>query len=666
MPALHMEKSALGYRLHRVHAPRSRRAPCYETAIELAYETWGQLTTSFVTPAEVRIRIGPLAGIVGVLGNVGVMLYFAYVASTTNVYMQEKVPAGLFSHWGSDSSGAEMQVLGEEQMRDGSLCTYNKTWDYYYGLDNIWDYSGMSCDLREMGYVSFKDGNSLHFITYEQRRQIVTLPKVGDNCDDECQSVYPNWPTTASFGTQKWKAVHVNTELFENTKRLHPSLPNELNVRMKRPNPKATSCECLSLENVFLPGAEKLGIEITHRYTSEFATGSSKEKSANDPTSFLMTETGKVFKTIEKGNSMNFTVEELMSAFDTCMDCQPSGTFSLNSACSNGVCTGDYMPKPTPRLSGTVFNLRTEFYSHKVTMPKGEGYDYITAQYDPPYAVHIISHGQDWTSRGNSRTTTEESAARVVEVDNYRYGTLIKINTPGGVISSFDATVLVSKGVEFMVLAGLPTILTSFVAFYCLGHKSKLLRQAQRRVVSLGSLYRSFTYNAILAQLTYKKMDEDLTRMIPGQEEDEDFFSEDFFRMYLKDDFFSQLRAAYPDDSEQDHEQHFENYLEMMVFDYQELGERGEPTGTAKRGITKQDFMDAVLDTEPMTWQDMVDKLRKPDVDKGPGGLLEAKLRNLRRRKGKGSGGSSKVSDSGAHSMDRLDPDRIEPVHTLG
>ena len=30
------------------------------------------------------------------------------------------------------------------------------------------------------------------------------------------------------------QAVHVNTELFESMKRLHPSLPNELNVRMKR------------------------------------------------------------------------------------------------------------------------------------------------------------------------------------------------------------------------------------------------------------------------------------------------------------------------------------------------------------------------------------------------------------------------------------------------
>ena len=65
-------------------------------------------------------------------------------------------------------------------------------------------------------------------------------------------------------------------------------------------------------------------------------------------------------------------------------------------------------------------------------------------------------------------------------------------------------------------------------------------------------------------------MDKDLTKLIPNQEENEEFLPEEFFRKYLKDHFFSQLRAACPDDSEQDHELHFENYLEMMVNDYKD------------------------------------------------------------------------------------------------
>ena len=58
------------------------------------------------------------------------------------------------------------------------LCNYNASLDYVWESDSIWDYSAVSCDLQSVDKVAYKSGREMHFITHEQRRSLVTYPKV--------------------------------------------------------------------------------------------------------------------------------------------------------------------------------------------------------------------------------------------------------------------------------------------------------------------------------------------------------------------------------------------------------------------------------------------------------------------------------------------------------
>jgi hypothetical protein len=156
----------------------------------------------------------------------------------------------------------------------------------------------------------------MHFITYEQRRRSITLNKVGDSCDEECRTVFPEWPSAASYGETEWQVVHVDTELFLATKAAHPTLADVPNIHMQKPTAVGNKCRCYSFENVFNPGVERLSMTITHSYVAPLAKlrGSSREEDIPDPVSFFMTPEGHIFKTFEKGMSRRARREACLSA----------------------------------------------------------------------------------------------------------------------------------------------------------------------------------------------------------------------------------------------------------------------------------------------------------------------------------------------------------------
>ena len=62
-----------------------------------------------------------------------------------------------------------------------------------------------------------------------------------------------------------------------------------------------------------------------------------------------------------------------------------------NALCADdGTCQNNASPQPVPRISGTTLEIRTEYYSHRVNVPKSPGYDEIQAKYEPPYAIHVF------------------------------------------------------------------------------------------------------------------------------------------------------------------------------------------------------------------------------------------------------------------------------------
>jgi len=381
-------------------------------------------------------------------------------------------------------------------------------------------------------------------------------------------------------------------------------------VRVRRPTAQGDDCECQSFENVFLPGVEEQTIALSITYRAEGKSGSSKNTGKDDPTSFIMTEDGHVVKVVSKGENAELSVKDALAAFGTCLDCQPEGTFAANYVCSGagGACPEPYRAKPTPRITGTAVDITSTYYSHRVTMPAMPGYDWIKANYEPPYAIHILTLGEDWTSRGSDYHLDVESAHERVETDVYRYGTLIRLKPAAGIISWFSREVLIGKLVEFSVLAGFPSLLISAIVFMALGRKSKILRAAQRRTVTMPELYRSFTYNALSAEHAFARLDT----------ENKGFLDVDDFKNALRKNFELHLRASCPDASDAWIEQKIDQFAQMLIHTYtlEDDGGCAGSKGAKFRGISKQDFVDGALSNEALSWTDVVDKLKDEQCDR--------------------------------------------------
>ena len=80
--------------------------------------------------------------------------------------------------------------------------------------------------------------------------------------------VYPAWPSTASYGGRKWMSVHVDTARFNATRSRHPALPDVPNVKMHIPIDLGDTCRCISFENVYNLGVDKLTLEFSHEYNA--------------------------------------------------------------------------------------------------------------------------------------------------------------------------------------------------------------------------------------------------------------------------------------------------------------------------------------------------------------------------------------------------------------
>merc|ERR1740117_1973990 len=80
----------------------------------------------------------------------------------------------------------------------------------------------------------------------------------------------------------------------------------------------------------------------------------------------------------------------------------------------------------------------------------------------------------------------------------------------------------------------------SVIVFYGCGKRSKLLRRGKRQVLSLETLYRSFAFNALVADKTFQDLDIDGDGMLTRNE---------LFEVF-KGFFMPKLKVKYPDRDE--------------------------------------------------------------------------------------------------------------------
>jgi hypothetical protein len=259
-------------------------------------------------------------------------------------------------------------------------------------------------------------------------------------------------------------------------------------------------------------------------------------------------------------------------------------------------------------------------------MPNGPEYAYIKANYDPPYAIHVLSGRPDWTSRGSDIVVTNRSVDATRMVDTYRYGVLFELTEAAGVISTFSWSVVVGSLVRYTVMFGYPKMIVSFVAMFCLGRKSKLFRRAIRRTVTLKEMYKSFAYNALISMVIFNQLDDQSNGFLDVDEMTE------AFKGALHDTVAAELRERYrnpKNEAERRLHMKYPNehkfYLDAMrrfagllADDFVPAQQKHDPTipRDGLCGISFDEWVRAACFNEPLDLDDVVEKLQNPDFDR--------------------------------------------------
>lgn len=560
-------------------------------------------TTYHREPRDVKIKVGwiRLLGLFITLALVGVM---GYTIATTNMHLEEEVPVGQFSHW-AGGSGA-VSAKANEQWVNSSLCKYDKMYDYFYGMDNEWDYSAAVCERGSLGENAFKSASSMHFVTFESQRMDVLLPKEGSSCDEECQTVYPEWPGADSYGEDDYRSVHVATQFHAAMQRQNSELKKVKNVHMMRPQSSGPDrCQCYSFQNIFKLGMDAARLVFTYSYSTQHIKGSSKSTGDMDPMNLLFADGAiEPFDVIEKGKSVSFELEQVLTALNTCLDCQPEADFWTNSICPNKTCSPPYQAKPVPRTSGMMIDVRTEFYSHQLTMPQGPLYDWVKANHEPPYAIHKFSKYEDWASRGSDTTLIEDSPQRKVTIDRYRYGVLIRIKPAAGVISRPNPAVVVNNLCNFTVLMGYPGMIMSVVVFTLMGRRSKLFRKSQRVTLTVPDMYRSWAFSAMVAKRSFDVLDEHGNGYIDRED----------LRKHVSSILMPGMQKQFPDKPEVWYHNQISGFVDEMIDGFNSEGEKPREH---QSGITYERFIRHATSNCALDWDDITTKIATCNPDDG-------------------------------------------------
>eukprot|EP00747_Dinoflagellata_sp_TGD_P087436 gnl/TRDRNA2_/TRDRNA2_163628_c3_seq1.p1 gnl/TRDRNA2_/TRDRNA2_163628_c3~~gnl/TRDRNA2_/TRDRNA2_163628_c3_seq1.p1 ORF type:complete len:723 (-),score=110.03 gnl/TRDRNA2_/TRDRNA2_163628_c3_seq1:312-2480(-) len=587
-------------------------------ASAMLQESLEEFTSFHREPSDVKIKVTWQTRVFRLFVTFSMLMFILYEILTTNMFLDERIPMGDVSHWADGE--ANVIVRSRDQAVNSTLCKYDPSYDYLYGLDSIWNYRGARCEFTSPSELFFKGTQSLHFVTYEHQRKEVKIPRRGESCDEECQTVYPEWPSEKTYKDKNFLSVHVASE-GSLGRRMNSSLGRVLNVHMMKPTRVGFDmCRCYSVQNVFHLGIDSAELHFTYSYDSPAQSGSSKLDNENTPIGFIFGSSEekpvKIIPRGKEGGVAKITVEEALAAVGTCLDCQPEGAFFTNSLCPDAVagCSAPHHPKPMPRTSGIQISLQTEYYSHKRTMPKGGIYDWVTKNYEPPYAIHRLRKMEDWTSRGSDITLVENTHERVVTMDKYRYGVLVRLAPATGTISQFDLNRVVTSVCNITVLMGFPSMIVSFWVFYLLGRQSRLYRRGQRKYISLQELYRSFAYQAMMANQVFKNLDANGSGFIDMHE----------IMSHFNEMLLPHMRARFPNESDQFYKDQMEQFVALMVARFDVEGEKNK-----RVGVSHAEFIKYCTSSEAMCWDDILDKLADPDIDLFPGSKL------LRKRAGR-------------------------------
>eukprot|EP00747_Dinoflagellata_sp_TGD_P070798 gnl/TRDRNA2_/TRDRNA2_156750_c2_seq1.p1 gnl/TRDRNA2_/TRDRNA2_156750_c2~~gnl/TRDRNA2_/TRDRNA2_156750_c2_seq1.p1 ORF type:complete len:158 (-),score=27.07 gnl/TRDRNA2_/TRDRNA2_156750_c2_seq1:153-626(-) len=120
-------------------------------------------------------------------------------------------------------------------------------------------------------------------------------------------------------------------------------------------------------------------------------------------------------------------------------------------------------------------------------------------------------------------------------------------------------------------------------------------------------MYRSFAFQAMIANQTFKSLDPDGSGFIDFNELVDHF----------DDILLPHLHARFPNQSEEFYKEHMGQFVGL-------LASRFDVKGTKEKriGISQKAFIEFCTQSEAMLWDDIMDKVADPDIDLLPGAKL--------------------------------------------
>eukprot|EP00931_Biecheleriopsis_adriatica_P086150 TRINITY_DN60869_c0_g1_i1.p1 TRINITY_DN60869_c0_g1~~TRINITY_DN60869_c0_g1_i1.p1 ORF type:complete len:622 (+),score=84.94 TRINITY_DN60869_c0_g1_i1:84-1949(+) len=403
----------------------------------------------------------------------GAILYLLWNLSVTRAHYEYAVPVGGTSHWAGTSMASDLyfdsqgacegscgqasgyyDALGKmKRWSEGKGGSYgycnDSSYDFYYSAE--WVYGPFRCAWAPAAKTWRKTMNTM-FVT-------TATEATTEKCFTASQGVEDASGCDSLFASSGLPCVQGASYLVGR-------------------------CCCSSKDYFFNAAVEHLSIEFDHSFTSTWDTDLKSAQASlprtliRDSSCVETPENSCDLVEIPSGSTVKIPVQRLLSMLGVNLDndaCEQRGGQSSNYV-------GSTCPKA--RLTGMQLDLQLTYYNFDLYQAGSMGD--LAPEDTPPVCIVDVAPKITWTSLGNDISENNEPSwakgAGFVEaaesINMYRYGILVNFKEGSGKIGRFQFAHLVSTLLDSVVLLGLATVVTTYLARFCMGSLSQTYENA--------------------------------------------------------------------------------------------------------------------------------------------------------------------------------------------
>lgn len=413
-----------------------------------------------------------------------VIAYVLYNIISNQSYLLVETPQGTVAAFSTVTD--EVYLENRYQLTNGSAvpCSNTTEYDFYYSKDYIYD-DFLCAFVSPEQYTSKDSQGNVFFITQFTDIRTVTQQKVMLSC--------PPHPLIAGVDTQGFLAIQDNLTLPE-------------------------TCAYRQQKNYLIPAPAAMSFTFASSYDTSNIIG----KQGSSPKTYIRRKGSDTnLAEFDKGTDITASVEQWLEwagiDLDSPFDQQPVAANDVDdpNLQGEGFSEGKY---PYPRVTGMKMVLITSFYNYNL-QPGASGIGTASSEI---ISIVEIDPQLTWTSLGDDVSfmlnspddpqilTTNDTTINgyIYTYDRYAYGIQFQF-VFSGAMGTFDYNAFINAIVQGLVLIGVAGTITSFIAQYLLGTRSKLYRSNMRTDVNFRREYARFTAQALVAAYVFKAYDQD-------------------------------------------------------------------------------------------------------------------------------------------------------------